>query len=95
MLWSRVDIYVQQLWRYPVKSMAGEALECAELRMPRGPRTTTSRSPATPFHPDTLVQDVDVLRDINARFDGKLALNAAVDQPGTIALGDAVQLLPA
>ena len=49
----------------------------------------------TTFHPDTLVQDVDVLRDINARFDGKLALNAAVEQPGTIALGDAVELLPA
>ena len=24
--------YVQQLWRYPVKSMAGESLERAELR---------------------------------------------------------------
>ena len=49
----------------------------------------------TTFHPDTLMQDIDVLRDNNARFDRKLALNAAVDQPGTIALGDAVQLLPA
>ena len=49
----------------------------------------------TTFHPDSVVQDVEVLKDINARFGGKLALNAAVEQPGTIALGDRVQLLPA
>jgi uncharacterized protein YcbX len=49
----------------------------------------------TTFHPDTLVQDVEVLRDINRRFDGRLALNAAVERPGAIALGDAVELLPA
>jgi hypothetical protein len=48
----------------------------------------------TTFHPDTVAQDVDVLRDIRARFDGKLALNAAVETPGTIALGDDVELLP-
>jgi uncharacterized protein YcbX len=48
----------------------------------------------TTFHPDTVAQDVDVLRDIRARFDGKLALNAAVETAGTIALGDDVELLP-
>jgi uncharacterized protein YcbX len=48
----------------------------------------------TTFHPDTIEQDVDVLRDVRARFDGKLALNAAVERPGAIALGDAVTLLP-
>lgn len=47
----------------------------------------------TTFHPDTLVQDVDVLRDINTRFDGKLALNCVVLTPGTIALGDAAEVL--
>jgi hypothetical protein len=47
----------------------------------------------TTYHPDTLVQDVDVLRDIRARFDGTLALNAAVQSPGVIALGDPVELL--
>ena len=30
---STTAMYVQQLWRYPVKSMAGEALERAELRL--------------------------------------------------------------
>jgi uncharacterized protein YcbX len=49
----------------------------------------------TTFHPDTLMQDVAVLKDINARFGGKLALNAAVEQTGVIALGDAAEILPA
>jgi uncharacterized protein YcbX len=47
----------------------------------------------TTLHPDTLAQDVEVLKDINARFGGKLALNAAVEQPGRIALGDAAQIV--
>jgi uncharacterized protein YcbX len=47
----------------------------------------------TTYHPDTLVQDVDVLRDIRARFDGTLALNASVETPGVLALGDPVELL--
>ena len=47
----------------------------------------------TTFHPDTLVQDVDVLRDISARFGGKLALNSAVQHAGAIALGDRAELL--
>jgi uncharacterized protein YcbX len=42
----------------------------------------------TTFHPDTLAQDVDVLRDIGRRFDGTLALNAAVLRPGTVRAGD-------
>jgi uncharacterized protein YcbX len=46
----------------------------------------------TTFHPDTLEQDVDVLRDIRLRFGGKLALNAAVERPGVIALGDSAEV---
>jgi uncharacterized protein YcbX len=49
----------------------------------------------TTFHPDTLVQDVEVLKDIGRRFGGKLALNAAVEVPGVIALGDSAEILPA
>ena len=32
----------------------------------------------TTYDPDTLEQDVEVLRDIRRRFDGRLALNTAV-----------------
>lgn len=52
-----------------------------------------ARCVMTTFHPDTLVQDVDVLRDISARFGGKLALNSAVEHAGVITLGDRVELL--
>ncbi len=51
------------------------------------------RCPMTTVDPDTLVVDRAVLKDIIARFDGKLALNAAVLRPGTIRVGDAVQLV--
>lgn len=43
----------------------------------------------TTWDPDTQVQDVDVLRDINARFAGTFALNAWVGR-GSLAVGDAV-----
>jgi len=42
----------------------------------------------TTYDPDTLERDVDVLRDIGARFDGTLALNSAVLAPGRIRVGD-------
>ena len=46
----------------------------------------------TTFDPDTQAQDVDVLRDIRARFGGRLALNAEVEAGGVIAVGDPVLL---
>jgi uncharacterized protein len=52
-----------------------------------------SRCVMTTFDPDTLEQDADVLRDINRRFGGQIALNAAVLAPGTIRRGDAVELV--
>lgn len=51
------------------------------------------RCPMTTVDPDTLVVDRAVLKDILARFDGKLALNADVLRPGTIRIGDPVQLI--
>ena len=51
------------------------------------------RCPMTTIDPDTLTIDRDVLRDINHRFAGKLALNADVLQPGTIRVGDPARLV--
>lgn len=42
----------------------------------------------TTYDPDTLAQDVEVLRDIGRRFDGTMALNSAVLRPGAIRVGD-------
>ncbi len=47
----------------------------------------------TTYDPDTLEQDSTVLRDIVKRFEGKLALNCAVEQGGVITLNQAVELL--
>ena len=47
----------------------------------------------TTVDPDTLDVDRSVLKDIISRFDGKLALNAAVLRPGTIHVGDPVELV--
>jgi MOSC domain-containing protein len=51
------------------------------------------RCPMTTVDPDTLDRDPEVLRDIGRRFGGRLALNAAVLRPGTIAVGDPVRLV--
>jgi hypothetical protein len=47
----------------------------------------------TSFDPDTQVQDKSITRDIYHRFEGKLALNCFVIEPGEVAVGDAVQLV--
>ena len=47
----------------------------------------------TTYDPDTLEQDIDVLRDIRRRFAGSLALDTAVLRPGLVRLGDAVRLI--
>ncbi len=47
----------------------------------------------TTFDPDTLEQDVGVLRRIVREFDGSMALDAAVLEPGRIHVGDAALLL--
>lgn len=51
------------------------------------------RCPMTTVDPDTLEVDRNVLKDIIARFDGKLALNADVIVAGTIRVGDPVELV--
>jgi|HubBroStandDraft_1064217.scaffolds.fasta_scaffold642927_1 hypothetical protein len=47
----------------------------------------------TTFDPDTLEQDIDVLRSIPDRFDGTFALNCAVLRGGELHLGDSVELI--
>jgi len=51
------------------------------------------RCPMTTVDPDTLERDPDVLWDIARRFRGRLALNADVAHPGSIAVGDPVTLV--
>lgn len=43
--------------------------------------------------PDTLEQDQGVLKDIVARFGGRLALNCAVLRGGTVSVGQEVEVV--
>ena len=47
----------------------------------------------TTFDPDTLEQDPEVLRRINAELGGLTALNCGVERPGRIAVGNPAELL--
>jgi uncharacterized protein len=51
-----------------------------------------ARCVMTTIDPDTLEQDPGVLRRINERFEGRIALNCTVARPGRVAVGDPVQL---
>jgi uncharacterized protein len=55
----------------------------AQLRM---------RCVMTTFDPDTLNQDVGVLRRIAKEAGGKLALNCSVEAPGSLRVGDPIEL---
>lgn len=47
----------------------------------------------TTYDPDTLHQDLSVLKDIVRRFDGELALNASIQKGGILEVGQEVELL--
>jgi hypothetical protein len=52
-----------------------------------------ARCVMTTYDPDTLEQDVSVLRRIASRFGGTMALDCGVVSGGRIAVGDPVELL--
>jgi len=73
------------------REWAGRRLRAGSVVI--GLRDLRGRCVMTTFDPDTLEQDVDVLRRIRREFGGRLALNADVVRPGTLAVGDAVELI--
>ena len=60
-----------------------------------GLHSLRARCVMTTFDPDTLEQDVSVLKRIHREFDGRLALNALVIREGAVSVGDEVELLEA
>jgi hypothetical protein len=58
-----------------------------------GVQDLRARCVMTTFDPDTLQQSPRVLKEIVAKFDGRLALNCSVLQGGEIRIGDRVELL--
>ena len=72
------------------RSWEGRTLRAGEVVI--GLEDLRDRCVMTTYDPDTLVQDVSVLRDIVDRFEGKLALNARVLRGGVLSIGDPVEL---
>jgi uncharacterized protein YcbX len=56
-------------------------------------RDLRQRCVMTTYHPDTLLQDVGVLRKIVREFDGSIALNCSVLAAATVSVGDEVAIL--
>jgi uncharacterized protein YcbX len=81
---SGVEGLAEREWEGRAIRVGRAVVSLADLR---------GRCVMTTWDPDTQAQDVGVLRDIARRFDGRLCLNAAVLEPGRIAVGDEVELL--
>lgn len=80
-----------------VEGLGERAWEGARLRIGQaiiGMEDLRDRCIMTTFDPDSGRQDLGVLRRIQQEFDGKLGLNSLVIEPGTISVGDEVELLP-
>jgi uncharacterized protein YcbX len=58
------------------------------------PAQLRGRCVMTTYDPDTLVQDMNVLRNIIKKLDGVMALDTAVITPGHLRVNDSVQLHP-
>jgi len=88
----RPNIVVAGVEGLAERTWEGRQLKIGEVVI--GVQDLRQRCIMTTFHPDSLEQDVDVLRRINREFDGRLALNCYVVSPGAVAVGDPVELVP-
>ena len=79
-----VDGLAEQGWEGLAMSIGPVVVRLDSLR---------PRCVVTTYDPDTLEQDVGVLRDIYRRLGGALALNTSIMRPGLVRLGDPVHLL--
>jgi uncharacterized protein len=79
-----------------VEGLAEREWAGARLRLPHGQIRVAGlrmRCVMTTYDPDTIEQDLGVLRDIVRRFDGRLFLDAEVTQAGWVEQGDSVELI--
>jgi uncharacterized protein len=73
------------------RSWEGQRLRIRDVVI--GIEDLRGRCVMTTFDPDTQKQNVNVLKEIARKFEGKLALNCYVIQGGTIRVGDGVELV--
>lgn len=74
-----VEGLAERGWEWSLLEAGDAVIALADLR---------GRCIITTWDPDSLVQDVDVLRHIRASFGGTLALNAWAGREGEVAVGD-------
>jgi hypothetical protein len=79
-----VEGLAERGWEGRLLEVGSALVRLADLR---------GRCVMTTWDPDTQEQDVEVLRDIQRRFGGTLALNASVERPGLVRVGDPVRLV--
>ena len=73
-------------------NLPGHALRIGEALI--GLHSLRQRCIITTIDPDTGEQDLDVLRRIRDEFGGEIALNSWVVRPGTVHVGDPVEIVP-
>jgi uncharacterized protein YcbX len=81
---SGVNGLTERSWQWRMLSAGDAVVALADLRV---------RCVMTTWDPDSLEQNVDVLREIRTNFDGTLALNAWAGREGWVAVGDEVRIL--
>jgi uncharacterized protein YcbX len=74
----------ERSWEGRRLAVGGAVIVAVELR---------KRCIMTTFDPDTAEQDVGVLERIHRQFGGTFALDCRIEEPGPVAIGDAVRLL--
>jgi len=73
------------------RNWVGRELRIGEARI--GVRQVRPRCVMATFDPDTLEQDITVLRKIVFDLDGVTALDCSVLEPGRVAVGDTAEVL--
>jgi uncharacterized protein YcbX len=87
----RPNIVVGAVEGLTERSWPGKTLHIGEAVI--GMLKLRARCVVTTIDPDTGEQDLDVLRRINREFDGRLTLDCWVARPGTISVGDPVEVV--
>jgi uncharacterized protein YcbX len=79
-----VEGLAERQWEGRYLRIGSTVIEAVDLR---------GRCVMTTYHPDTLKQDLKILKRIYREFGGTMALNCSVVVPGRVSVGDPVTLL--
>jgi uncharacterized protein YcbX len=89
----RANIVISGVEGLAERTWPGKCLRIGKVAI--GVQDLRGRCVMTTFDPDTLQQNIKVLKEIVQKFDGTLALNCYVIQGGEIHVGDTVRLVNA